>query len=107
MLDHDRLASKGLMACRDLFVFKHVGTDNGDAKARVQQAMLGCAPAHRLLDIGRTAKDGAVIEIPSARGARRFADYSITVHSDRLPAGVELLRWDFTRGDLVDEGAKP
>ncbi len=107
MFDHDRSASKGLMACRDLFVFKHVGTDNGDAKARVQQAMLGCAPAHRLLDVGRKLEDGAVIEIPSARGARRFADYSITVRPDRLPAGIELWRWDFTRGDLVKEGAKP
>ena len=27
MFDHDRSASKGVMACRDLFVFKHVGTD--------------------------------------------------------------------------------
>lgn len=107
MFDHDRSASKGLMACRDLFVFKHVGTQNGDARARVQQAMLGYAPAHRLLDIGRTAKDGAVIEIPSARGARRFADYSITVNLDRFSAGVELWRWDFTEGKLVKQGAKP
>ncbi|MGH9961801.1 MAG: type I CRISPR-associated protein Cas7 [Pyrinomonadaceae bacterium] len=27
MYDHDRSASKGMMACRELFVFKHVGTD--------------------------------------------------------------------------------
>ena len=44
---------------RDLFVFKHVGTDNGDPAQRVKQAMLGCAPAHHLLDLGR------VIEIPA------------------------------------------
>lgn len=107
MFDHDRSASKGLMACRELFVFKHVGTDNGDAKARIQQAMLGCAPAHRLLDIGREPAEGKVIDIPSARGARRFGDYSITVHADRVPTGVELWRWDFTQGALVRQGATP
>jgi len=49
MWDHDRSASKGVMACRGLYVFKHVGTDS-DPHQRVRQAMLGCAPAHRLLD---------------------------------------------------------
>ena len=34
MYDHDRSASKGVMACRDLFVFKHVGANNGDPQAR-------------------------------------------------------------------------
>jgi hypothetical protein len=29
------------------------------------------------------------------------------VHLDRLPAGVELWRWDFTEGKLVKQGAKP
>ncbi len=107
MFDHDRSASKGLMACRELFVFKHVGTDNGDEKARIQQAMLGCAPAHRLLNIGRKANDGAIIEISSAPAARRFADYSTTVHRDRIPTGVELWRWDETQGALTLQGATP
>jgi CRISPR-associated protein Csd2 len=107
MFDHDRSASKGLMACRELFVFKHVGTDNGNAQARIQQAMLGCAPAHRLLDIGREPDEGKIIDVPSSRGARRFADYSITVHHDRVPTGVELWRWDFTQGALVRQGAAP
>jgi CRISPR-associated protein Csd2 len=101
MYDHDRSASKGVMACRDLFVFKHVGTDNGDAQQRVRQAMLGCAPAHYLLDIGR------VIDIPALKGQgktpRTYADYeqSMKVHKDKVPAGVELWRWDFTQGKLA------
>jgi CRISPR-associated protein Csd2 len=101
MFDHDRSASKGVMACRDLFVFKHVGTDNGNAEQRVRQAMLGCAPAHHLLDLGR------VIDIPplKAQGKtpRTYADYeqAMKVNTDRVPTGVELWRWDFTQGKLA------
>jgi len=86
MYDHDRSASKGMMSCRGLYVFKHVGTDS-DPNQRVKQAMLGCAPAHKLLD------KGAVIDIvrKSANSPRCFSDYEVTVHRDRLPAGVELL----------------
>lgn len=100
MFDHDRSASKGLMACRDLFVFKHVGTDS-DEKQRVRQAMLDCAAAHRLLDIGRDASENKIIDMPSTRGARRYADYIVTVHTDRVPKGVELWRWAFTESKLV------
>ena len=101
MFDHDRSASKGVMACRDLFVFKHVGTDNGNAEQRVRQAMLGCAPAHHLLDLGR------VIDIPAlkeqGKTPRTYADYeqAMKVHADRVPTGVELWRWDFTQGKLT------
>lgn len=86
MYDHDRSASKGMMSCRGLYVFKHVGTDT-DPNQRIKQAMLGCAPAHKLLD------KGAIIEIArkSAGAPRSFSDYEVTVHRDRLPAGVELL----------------
>jgi CRISPR-associated protein Csd2 len=101
MFDHDRSASKGVMACRDLFVFKHVGTDNGSPEQRVKQAMLGCAPAHHLLDIGR------VIDIPALKATgktpRAYADYEqgMKVHAERVPTGVELWRWDFTQGKLA------
>lgn len=86
MYDHDRSASKGMMSCRGLYVFKHVGTDS-DPSQRVKQAMLGCAPAHKLLD------KGAIIDIArkSATSPRSFSDYEVVVHRDRLPAGVELL----------------
>jgi len=86
MYDHDRSASKGMMSCRGLYVFKHVGTDT-DPQQRIKQAMLGCAPAHKLLD------KGAIIDIArkSATSPRSFSDYEVIVHRDRLPAGVELL----------------
>lgn len=96
MWDHDRSASKGMMSCRGLYVFKHVGTDS-DPNQRVRQAMLGCAPAHRLLDFSVTDVDGkhagsAIVEITRvAATPRRFTDYSIVVHQDRLPSGVELI----------------
>jgi CRISPR-associated protein Csd2 len=100
MFDHDRSASKGVMACRDLFVFKHVGTDT-DAAQRVRQAMLGCAPAQHLLDNGR------VIDVPALKAAgtlpRSYADYhaKMKIHADRVPTGVELWRWDFAAARLV------
>jgi len=96
MWDHDRSASKGVMSCRGLYVFKHVGTDT-DAAQRVRQAMLGCAPAQRLLDFSAPGREiaGAVIEIAHQEGLigspRTFADYRVTTHPGRLPAGVELL----------------
>lgn len=86
MYDHDRSASKGMMSCRGLYVFKHVGTDS-DANQRIKQAMLGCAPAHKLLD------RGAIVDITkkSSGSPRSFSDYEVVVHRDRLPPGVELL----------------
>lgn len=99
MYDHDRSASKGVMSCRDLFVFKHVGADNGDPLARERQAMLGCAPAHHLLDLGR------VIEVPALKDQgklpRSYADYDVKVHLDRVPRGIELWRWNFAEQRLV------
>ncbi|MBX9895409.1 MAG: type I-C CRISPR-associated protein Cas7/Csd2 [Nitrosomonas sp.] len=98
MWDHDRSASKGMMSCRGLYVFKHVGTDS-DASQRVRQAKLGCAPAHRLLDFSTDLRplDNAIIEITKREGLttspRAFSDYSVLIHKDRLPAGVELLSW--------------
>lgn len=98
MFDHDRSASKGVMVCRDLFVFKHVGTDT-DLVQREKQAMLGCAPAHHLLDLGR------IIDVPALKGngktPRCYADYAVTQHQERMPKGVELWRWDFSENRLI------
>jgi CRISPR-associated protein Csd2 len=96
MWDHDRSASKGVMACRGLYVFKHIGTDS-DEKQRIRQAMLGCAPAQRLLDFSSPGRklDNTIIEIGHRDGlsgsARSFGDYRVAVHRDRLPNGVELI----------------
>ncbi len=50
--------------------------------------MLGCAPAHKLLDLG------GIIDIKKREGVetpRKFADYEVTVNKDRLPDGIELI----------------
>lgn len=102
MYDHDRSASKGVMTCRGLYVFKHVGTDT-DEEQRKQQAKLGCAPAHRLLDIGQQAEEGKVIDIFKKIGSnspRRFEDYNVIIYPDRVPAGVELWKWSLDNGCL-------
>lgn len=97
MYDHDRSASKGVMTCRGLFVFKHVGTDS-DAHQRQQQAKLGCAPAHRLLDYStpRIQREAAIIEIAHRDGLtgspRSFSDYVIRIKESNVPAGVTLQR---------------
>jgi CRISPR-associated protein Csd2 len=85
MYEHDRSASKGMMTVhRPLYIFRHDGTDT-DAEQRRRQAMLGCAPAHDLFALVNVKKKAAV-EAP-----RSFADYTVTVDKDRLPAGVSLL----------------
>lgn len=99
MYEHDRSASKGVMTCRGLYVFKHVGTDSNEAQ-RQKQAMLGCAAAHRLLD------NGSIVEIGRKQGktsaARSFADdYEIKVKAENLPSGVELWAWDDTTRNLT------
>src|SRR4030095_9421000 len=70
MWDLDRSASRGLMACRGLYVFTH---ENG----------LGNAPAHVLFDrVQVHRKDG--VEAP-----RQFADYNVVVDKETID-GVPL-----------------
>lgn len=84
MYEHDRSASKGLMSVREpVVVFKHVGTDT-DAEQRKRQAMLGCAPAHKLFELIEVRKREGV------QSPRRFSDYGITFHKDNVPAGVRV-----------------
>ena len=91
MYDHDRSASKGVMSARKLVVFKHVGTDT-DLEQRARQAKLGCAPAQKLLD---TCGESPVVEItkgiPEGQAPRSYANYSVSVHADRVPNGVEVI----------------
>lgn len=107
MYDHDRSASKGFMSCRGLYVFKHVGTDSNPDQRR-RQAMLGCAPAHGLLDIGKTEAENKVISIAlradmDSPSPRRFEDYAVTPRLDRIPSGVELWVWDAAKAALVKQ----
>jgi CRISPR-associated protein Csd2 len=86
MYDHDRSASKGTMATRAVYLFKHVGTDS-DPEQRTRQARLGCAPAHTLLDLGRVVSIGRA---NPNKPPRCFADYTITVDEAAVPPGVHL-----------------
>jgi CRISPR-associated protein Csd2 len=84
MYEHDRSASKGLMSVREpIFVFKHEGTDS-NVEQRMQQAKLGCAPAHKLFDLVEVMKKEGV------SAPRSFADYDVTFRASRLPRGVRV-----------------
>lgn len=73
MWDLDRSASRGMMACRGLYVFSH-------------ESSLGNAPAHTLFDrVSVTRKDDVA-------APRRFADYDVAIDETALPAGVTLTR---------------
>jgi CRISPR-associated protein Csd2 len=91
MYDFDRSASKGLMATRRLIVFKHVGTDNGNAEDQKRQAMLGCAPAHKLLDIGQVV---SINLLDKTKEPRAYTDYEIIADKTKLPKGVQMLDFD-------------
>lgn len=92
MYEHDRSASKGLMSTRKLFVFKHIGTDPNNAEQNKRQAMLGCAPAHRLLDLGQVV----TIQLKDqSKPPRHFSDYSVTAEASKLPRGVQMLELDY------------
>lgn len=71
MWDLDRSASRGMMACRGLYVFSHANS-------------LGNAPAHRLFErIAITRND-------DVQAPRAFADYAVAVDGAPLPEGVTL-----------------
>ena len=73
MWDFDRSASRGLMACRGLYVFTH---DNP----------YGNAPAHKLFErIDAERKPGVV-------APRAFKDYEVRVDESGLPDGITLTR---------------
>lgn len=93
MFDHDRSSSKGVMTARKLIAFKHVGTDS-DPNQRARQAILGCAPAQRLVDVGGLEDRGEIVRIwrrNMDKPPRSFQDYSVEIHRDRVPSGVELI----------------
>ena len=73
MFEDDRSASRGMMATRDLIVFRH-------------ESRLGNAAAHELFD------RVSVKRIDAAKAPRRFEDYRVTVDDSALPSGVSILR---------------
>jgi CRISPR-associated protein Csd2 len=71
MWDLDRSSSRGLMACRGLYIFSH-------------ESNLGNAPAQALFERVRVSRrDG--VDAP-----RSFGDYRVEVDEANLPAGVTL-----------------
>ena len=75
MWDLDRSSSRGMMACRGLYVFSH-------------DSPLGNAPAHRLFErLAVQRKDEVAVP-------RRFTDYSVTLDDADLPTGVSVTRID-------------
>jgi len=69
MFENDRSAARGLMATRQLIIFKH-------------DRELGNAPAHQLFEMVKVER---VKEGP----AREFSDYQVTL-PDKLPDGVNM-----------------
>lgn len=90
MYEHDRSASKGLMSVRALYIFKHEGWDP-DLAQRQRQALLGCAPAHKLFDlVEKNIHKKADVKAP-----RSFDDYSGSLPTaenirKNLPKGVSI-----------------
>lgn len=84
MFELDRSSSKGLMSTLEpVIIFRHVGTDS-DANQRQRQAMLGCAPAHRLFALVSVAPR------PDVAAPRTKSDYVLTVDASAVPKGVEI-----------------
>jgi CRISPR-associated protein Csd2 len=73
MWDLDRSASRGLTACRGLYVFSH-------------SSPLGNAPAHKLLGRVKVQRRGEVT-VP-----RTYEDYELTIDESVLPEGVTMTR---------------
>ncbi|MDR3618732.1 MAG: type I-C CRISPR-associated protein Cas7/Csd2 [Paludisphaera borealis] len=100
MYEHDRSASKGVMTVRrPVYVFKHVGTEDGNADNRARQAMLGCAPAQILFEeVVKIEQDPEAMKADGVAAPRRFSHYRVDVRREKIPRGVELI-------ELTDEPA--
>jgi CRISPR-associated protein Csd2 len=72
MFDHDRTATRGIMAARGLYVFSHGNS-------------FGNAPAQALLERIHVERIGT--EVP-----RTFGDYKVTPNDRELPPGVTMAR---------------
>lgn len=73
MWDLDRSASRGMMACRGLYIFTH-------------ESSLGNTPAHKLFERIVAKKHDDVV------APRAFSDYSVHVDDSNLPEQVTLTR---------------
>lgn len=84
MYNHDISSSKeGMSVVGPLIIFKHIGTQAPENEEQnKKEAMLGCAPAHKLfslLDIRK--KDGVLTP-------RQYKDYDVALKVSEIPTGV-------------------
>lgn len=73
MFEIDHSAARGKMAVRELIVFKH-------------SKELGDCPAYRLFEAVEVNKKEGVVY------PRKYEDYKVTVHEDKIPETVEMSR---------------
>lgn len=73
MFENDHSAARGKMAVRELIVFRH-------------ESELGNAPAYKLFDTVTVRRNDASVP------ARKYSDYTVTVHDEALPSGVTCTR---------------
>lgn len=74
MFELDRSAARGLMGTRRCIAFKHA-------------TALGNAPAHKLFEAVSVEKK------PGVEAPRAYSDYTVTIDSAALPAGVTVEEW--------------
>ena len=73
MFENDHSAARGNMAVRELIVFKH-------------DSELGNCPAYKLFDaVDVHRKEGVIC-------ARKYSDYEVTLHKEKIPDSVEVMR---------------
>ena len=73
MFENDHSAARGNMAVRELIVFKH-------------DSELGNCPAYKLFDaVDVHRKEGVIY-------ARKYSDYEVTLHTEKIPDSVEVMR---------------
>lgn len=95
MYEHDHSASKGEMTViTPLIIFRHTGTDS-NLEQRKKQAVLGCAPAHRLFDLVTVEKKETV------EYARSWKDYNASIRLNARPAGVDVGFMTSPYGEIV------
>ena len=73
MFEHDHSAARGKMAVRELIVFKH-------------SKELGDCPAYKLFDAVEVKRKEGVIY------PRKYQDYIVNIHEDKIPDSVEMKR---------------
>ncbi len=73
MWDIDHSASRGMMACRGLYIFSH-------------NSELGNAPAHTLFDRVKVKRND------EGKSPRNFTDYKVSVDENNIPTGVTITK---------------